>query len=375
MSSVLIAEMGTPAAAAYPATPVPRLAFGGRHLAVIFGFAVFVPLVGYLFAAAAGESVRLPFLVYEFAACLAIGGAAQLSALMAQNRLRHRMSTPWRVALAVAVAALGATALLQLVDLVVARPLGIEQLMAQEGKAFASFAHRIAYQVSGALKWSLVLVVLCELLEANRRAQDQLHAVRMAALAAERDLVEGKLRAMQARVDPDLLFDTLLEIDRCYAHDGETGRERLDALIRFLRAALPSDGGGGSSVGREQELVEAYVELVRARAGRGLMVDFATEPAARQAPMPAMLLLPLVRWALADGRAQRARVDISRPAGALAVVVESDADGTGALGDRAIGPLRERLGRLFPAGADLRLHAADGMRRAALTIPAPPQAV
>lgn len=373
MSSVLVTAGGT-SPAARPATPAPLRGFGARHLAVIFGFAVFVPMVGYLFAVALGESVRLPFMIYEFAACLAIGGAAQLSALAAQNLLRHRMGAASRVALAIAVATLGATALLPLINLALAGPLALEQLMAQEGKAFASTAHQIAYQMSGALKWALVLIVLCDLLETNRRAQDELHAVRMAALAAERDLVEGKLRAMQARVDPDLLFDSLLAIDRSYASDAAAGRERLDALIRFLRAALPSDGGGGSSVGREQELVEAYVELVRARAGRGPMVEFATEPAAQQAPMPAMLLLPLVRWALADGRAQRAKVDVSRPAGALAVVVESDADGAGASSDPAIGPLRERLAQLFPAGADLQVRAAGHMRRAALTIPASPQA-
>lgn len=373
MSSVPITAAATPAAAR-PAAPGPLRGFGARQLAVIFGFAAFVPLVGYLFAAALGESVRFPFIVYEFAACLVIGSSAQLSALAAQNLWRHRMGAPWRVALAVLIAAAGATALLQLVDLAVARPLGIDQLMAQEGKAFASTAQRIVYQMSGALRWSLVLVVLCELLEANRRAQDELHAMRMAALAAERDLVEGKLRAMQARVDPDLLFDALLEIDQCYARDGAAGRERLDALIRFLRAALPSDSGGGSSVGREQELVEAYVELVRPRAGRGLVVDFATDPAARQVPMPAMLLLPLVRWVLANGSARHARVEVSKPAGVLAVVVESDADVAAASAEIAIRALRERLGQLFPAGADLEVHAADGVRRAALTIPASAQA-
>lgn len=371
MSSVPVTAAETPAAAR-PAAPGLLRGFRARQLAVIFGFAAFVPLVGYLFAAALGESVRFPFIVYEFAACLVIGSSAQLSALAAQNLWRHRMGAPWRVALAVLIAAAGATALLQLVDFAVARPLGIDQLMAQEGKAFASTAQRIVYQMSGALKWSLVLVVLCELLEANHRAQDELHAMRMAALAAERDLVEGKLRAMQARVDPDLLFDALLEIDQCYAHDGAAGRERLDALIRFLRAALPSDSGGGSSVGREQELVEAYVALVPGH--RDLTVDFAVEPAVRQVPMPAMLLLPLVRWVLADGSARHARVEVSKPAGVLAVVVESDADVARASAEIAIRPLRERLGQLFPAGADLEVHAADGVRRAALTIPASAQA-
>jgi len=71
--------------------------------------------------------------------------------------------------------------------------------------------------------------------EARRRATGELHGVRVAALAAERALLEGDLRAMQARVDPDLLFDTLLAVDRAYARSTRSGEEALDALIGFLR--------------------------------------------------------------------------------------------------------------------------------------------
>ena len=59
--------------------------------------------------------------------------------------------------------------------------------------------------------------------------------MRVAALAAERTVLEGDLRAMQARVDPELLFDTLLSVDRAYARSTRSGEEALDALIGFLR--------------------------------------------------------------------------------------------------------------------------------------------
>lgn len=370
MSSVLTAAAGT-GTPAHTVWTGALQGLGRRQFALIAVFALCIPLMMSLFSVALGETVLLPFLLYDIAACLAIGSAAQLSALAAHNLLRHRIGTAGRVALAILVATAAATALLQLIGLAVAEPLGLEQLMAREGKAFASTAHRIVYQMSGALKWSLVLVVLCELLETNRRAQGELHAVRMAALAAERDLVEGELRAMQARVDPDLLFDSLLEIDRRYARDAADGQKQLDALIRFLRAALPGDGGG-SSVALEQELVEAYVALVRSH--RGLTVDFAVAPAARQEPMPAMLLLPLVKWALDERGARRAKIDIAATARALIVLIESDAADVGAAPDGDLAPVRERLEQLYPAGAELQVRATDGARRVALKIPARPRA-
>jgi hypothetical protein len=345
--------------------------FGKRHLAGILMFAVLVPLVVSLFAVAMGETVRFPFLVYEFAVCLAIGASAQLSALAADNLLRHRIGTVGRLAIATVIAATAATALIQVIGFAVAGPLGLEQIMAREGKAFASTAQRVVFEFAGAARWSMMLVVICELVEANRRAQDELHSARMAALAAERDLVEGDLRTMQARVDPDLLFDSLLEIDRAYAHDTRAGQERLDALIRFLRAALPGDGNGSSSVLREQELAEAYVALHCPPGGRRLKLELSVDPATQHEPMPPMLLLPLVRWALADHAAQRLRINIQRQPAGLAVEVGSDARGNDAAALGEVASIRARLAQLYALGATLRVDAAAGERRAALTIPLP----
>ncbi len=370
MSSVLAAPPGTQVQSRRARGGLLQ-GFGQRHVAVVIGFAVLTPLVQLLFTAAMGETVHYRFLPYEFAVGLAIGSAAQLSALVTGNLMRSIAGTVWRLSIAIAVAAVGATALIQLIDFAVAGPLGLEQLMAAEGKAFASAAHRIAFEFAGATRWSLVLVVFCELLEANHRAQHELHAVRMTALAAERDLVEGGLRAMQARVDPDLLFDSLLDIDRSYARDIAAGQDQLDALIRFLRAALPGGGNGGSTVTREQALVQAYVALVRLRSERDLELELAVEPAARDEPMPAMLLLPLARWALAGRTSRRLHIGIRRHAADLTIEVESDAGSDDALPEGEIASVRARLAQLYAQGARLSVESAPGARRAALAIPLP----
>jgi hypothetical protein len=53
--------------------------------------------------------------------------------------------------------------------------------------------------------------------------------------AAQRALVDGELRATQARVDPDALFETLQDIDRAYARSTAAGEAALDTLIASLR--------------------------------------------------------------------------------------------------------------------------------------------
>lgn len=343
--------------------------FGRRHWAMLLGFTIGTPLVYALFSIALGDTVLLKFMVYEFASCFAIGLAALASAVAADNLLRERLAPAARVAVAIGVAALGGTLLIQVVDIAVAVPLELERHLAKLGKGFADSGHRLAYQIAGALRWSMVLVVLYELLEASRRSTDALHAVQMSALSAERDLVEGELRTMQARVDPDLLFDSLLDIDRAYARSVATGQEQLDALIGFLRAALPGDGNGGSSVAREQALVEAYVGLLNERGENRLELELAVAPAAQHQPMPAMLLLPLVKWAIAAGETGRLSVTIESRPGALAAVVDSDARGTDSAPETEIAAVRERLRQLYASAATLRAQALPGARRAELTIP------
>lgn len=345
------------------------LGFGRRHWAMILGFTIGTPLVHALFSIALGETVLVRFLVYEFASCFAIGLAALVSAVAADNLLRERLAPAARVVVAVAVAALAGTLLLQVVGIAVAVPLELERHLTELGKGFASTGYRIAYEFAGALRWSMVLVVLYELLEASRRGMDALRAVQTSALAAERDLVEGELRTMQARVDPDLLFDSLLDIDRAYARDLSAGQAQLDALIHFLRAALPGDGNGGSSVAREQALVDAYVGLLNERGEHCVELEFAVAPTAQHQPMPAMLLLPLVKWALPAGQAGRLVVTIEQRPGRLSAVVSSDARGTDTAPRKEIAAVRERLRQLYASTATLRVDTLADARRAELTVP------
>lgn len=369
MSSVLPAS----AAASLPREwrRGPFHGLGMRHVLLVILFALLAPLVFAAFAFALGEAVHGRFVVFEMLTCLAVGTAAVLSALVTDNTLRARIGPAWRVSCAILAAALGGTLLVEIARIAAAGPLGLEHWMALEGKAFASSGQRIAHAFAGAARWAVILVVLCELLEASRRAHDELHAARMTALAAEHDLLEGDLRTMQARVDPDLLFDSLLEIDRGYARDLDTGQQRLDALIRFLRAALPGDMDDGSTVAREQELAEAYVALAGLRSAPGLELGLAIDPASRQEPMPPMLLLPLLRWAMAERSAQRLHLAVERRASSLAITVESQAADDGAPFGGDIDSVRARLAQLYSQGARFSVQSGRGTRRVLLELPRP----
>jgi hypothetical protein len=113
-----------------------------------------------------------------------------------------------------------------------------------------------------------------------------------------RDVLEARLAAMQAQVEPRFLFDSLVDIRKLYEHDGARGAGTLDQLITFLRVALPRLRESGSTLGAEVDLVTAYVAVVAARHGGLPRFVARVEPECLAARFSPMLLLPLVQRAV-----------------------------------------------------------------------------
>lgn len=361
------------------ATATPRNApqsapawFGGLgmpHLGIVLTVSIAGPLIGAVFHLLKDHALQPSSLFSDVIVCLVMSVCAMASAVAIDTRLDRVLSHPARMALAVLAAAIVSTALIALLTDLVFKPLGLQVDHGGEMAPFANTIHRVAFHFSGAASWSLMLVTLYSMFEANRRATGELHAVNMAAFAVERNLIEDDLRATQARVDPKLLFDTLLEVDRAYAQSAQSGEQALDALTGYLRAALPADVSGTSTVSRELDLVEAYLAVLALRPRMSRDVVIGADPAARGTQMPAMLLLPLVRWALDPFESARLQVTVWRGTAALEFEIRSDGPSGEASAEDAIGGVRERLKHLYDGHARLEVSIGAGVRQARLEIP------
>jgi hypothetical protein len=367
MSSILTAQDTLPGGAA---SREWFAGFGKRHLCIVLSFCAVVPVTGALFKLAVDPASHHGAVVGDVIACFVIGLAAMLSVIATENRLAGVLGAAPRIAIAVLAAAIAGTVLMEAVTQLLIRPLGLPIEEAEMG-TYAGELHRIAYRFSGAATWSLMLIALYAMFEARRRAAGELHGVRVAALAAERALLEGDLRAMQARVDPDLLFDSLLAVDRAYATSTRSGEDALDALIGFLRAALPADAASTSTVARELEHVRAYLAVRALLSASSPEVEMGAEPAAREAPMPAMLMLPLVRWAL-DGRPVRLQLKVRRSGGVLGISLESDLAEAPPSSEGDLAGVRKRLMHLYRERGRLDVSIDAGKRRTVMEIPLHP---
>lgn len=178
------------------------------------------------------------------------------------------------------------------------------------------------YSVAG-----LLFAAYCQMRE---REQGVLRAARAAELDradTQREIVASRLKVLQARVEPELLFDALADVRDAYLVDPAAADALLDDLVAYLRAALPQMRGGASTLGREAALAEAYLRVIPAGRDRRLDVRVAVSPERADDDFPPMVLLPLAHAAV-DAGATVISIEASPPgargeAASHAVVVQT----------------------------------------------------
>jgi two-component system LytT family sensor kinase len=133
---------------------------------------------------------------------------------------------------------------------------------------------------------------------------------------------EAELRALRAQINPHFLFNALTTIGYLIQTAPPRALETLLRLTALLRGVLRSEGEL-TTLGRELEVVEAYLEIERARFEHRLRVTVDVPTRLRSVRLPPLLLQPLVENAVKHGIAQQqsggdvviqARVDRTREA-------------------------------------------------------------
>lgn len=199
------------------------------------------------------------------------------------------------------------------------------------------------------------------------REQRALAAAREAELeraGTQREIVASRLKVLQARVEPELLFDALADVRDAYLDSPPAADALLDDLVAYLRAALPQMRGGASTLGREAALAEAYLRVVPAGREKRLSANASIAPEVADEDFPPMVLLPLVH-AAADAGATDVAMEAHRLPGEPTrhEVIVRVAGGAVPAGwsDDALHVVRETLLHYLGGDATLSVSgAADG---------------
>ena len=115
---------------------------------------------------------------------------------------------------------------------------------------------------------------------------------------------EAELRALRAQINPHFLFNALTTIGYLIQTAPPRALETLLRLTSLLRGVLRSEGEF-TTLGRELEIVEAYLDIERARFEHRLSVTIDVPSRLRNVRLPPLLLQPLVENAVKHGIAQK----------------------------------------------------------------------
>jgi len=169
-----------------------------------------------------------------------------------------------------------------------------------------------------------------------------------------RQLQLQRLLALQARIEPALLFHALRRILDLSRHDAAAADALLADLNELLRALLPGADAGLSTLGRECALLQAY-----ARVSAGLRLRVTLAQADAGIALAPMLLLPMLR-ALEGTVGHGQDYVLSAAAAGAGLRVHLATAAGAAHGEPALQELRERLAGLYAQAGRLRLLPGPG---------------
>ena len=199
---------------------------------------------------------------------------------------------------------------------------------------------------------------------AHEEAIERMAAAKLAQFEARRRLAYGQLQAVQARIDPQFLFDMLEAVRRAYESDPARAEQLLDELVAFLRAALPRLQVVSSNVPREAETARALARLhaLSANSAGGMTLELSDD--VMGARFPPGVLLPLLDEAL-QIRAGACALTATRRGASCLLVLTLPAPPSEATVER----VRAVLGDLYGSSAELLLDPTVGAVRATVKVP------
>jgi hypothetical protein len=129
----------------------------------------------------------------------------------------------------------------------------------------------------------------------------QHEAERLRAEAAERHAREAQTRALQAQMNPHVLFNAISGLAELAREDGPSTEAALVKLAELLRRLLDHAGQTSAPLTQERDLVEGLLSLEQFRLGDRLKVKWIWDAALERLSVPPLLLQPLVENAIKHG--------------------------------------------------------------------------
>ena len=196
-------------------------------------------------------------------------------------------------------------------------------------------------------------------------------------------LSEARLQALQARIRPHFLFNSLNAVLSLIRSEPKRAEQALEDLAELFRV-LMADNRELAPLKREVELCRQYLQLEQLRLGERLQVEWHTDNMPQDALIPPLVLQPLLENAVYHGIEPTAgpgvvNINIYKRGDEVHAVLKNPyrQEGNHHAGNKmALNNIRERLALHFDAEARLETEIRAGSFQVHITmpyVPAPPE--
>ena len=189
-------------------------------------------------------------------------------------------------------------------------------------------------------------------------------------------LAEARLQALQSRIRPHFLFNSLNAVLVLIRRDAPRAERALEDLADLFRT-LMSDARTFVRLADEISLLERYADLEHMRLGERLRITWELDTAPEDALLPPLVLQPLLENAVYHGVEPgtgpgEVTVRIERRGARVLARIENpylEAEMKRAGNRMALDNIRERLQLFFDAEARIGTSVSDGRYRVEIEIP------
>ncbi len=207
---------------------------------------------------------------------------------------------------------------------------------------------------------------------ASALKEKELQAERLLKLTAE-----AELQALQARINPHFLFNTLNSIASLITEDPQKAEEMTEKLSALFRYTLGANREELVRLEQEVHIVRSYIDIEQLRLGSRLKTSIEIEEGLRDLKVPPLLLQPIVensvKYAVA-AREEGGSIRICGRRNGGRCVLEVIDDGPGFDGETkgagyALDNIRQRLAASYGDAHDFSIARTDGMTVVRIEIP------
>ena len=136
-----------------------------------------------------------------------------------------------------------------------------------------------------------------------RRAIEEAREHEVSELQLQKQETDLRLLVLQAQIEPHFLFNTLASLRSLLRQDVDRAEAMLDALVEYLRAAMPifRENQQHFALSEQLRICGSYLDLMQVRLADRLTYTIVVAEPLRSAAFPPLILLTLVENAVKHG--------------------------------------------------------------------------